>query len=432
MKITPLKSLSALSANIKLHQPASTRPRMLEANIGIALESLWANRLRSLLTTLGVIIGVAAVVTSVTLTQGASTLINGEIASLGTNVLTIEPGAAVTNGVSRATGSEQALTREDAQALSSIPHVTAVSPVLALASLQVSYGSKNWSTRGLGVSASFQSIQNWRLAHGTWFTAQDESDGIATVVLGQSVASHLFDTSGIDPVGQIIRVRDQLFHVVGVLRPKGAVGSVSQDDVIFLPLTTAITRLNNARYVDQVLVQASGDAYLNEVQQDITNRLRLRHHVKVSDPADFQVHSINQLVQTAQEFTQTLAALLIGIAAISLTVGGIGIMNIMLVSVTERTREIGIRMAIGAQRSDVRNQFLIESVTLSALGGSVGILIGLTMGLILTNTWNLPFVLSLPTILLAFGVSTAVGVIFGLYPAIRAARLDPIVALRVD
>ncbi|MFL5696356.1 MAG: ABC transporter permease [Ktedonobacteraceae bacterium] len=395
---------------------------MIGANFSSALDALWANRLRSLLTTLGVVIGVAAVIAVVTLTQGATTLLNQQLANLGTNTLIIFP------GVGAATTS---LAPGDATALSKVPHITNVSPVLYVRG-QAVFGNQNWSTSIEGVTLNFQSIQNWQLAKGSWYNADQEASGASVAVIGQTVYDNLFAATGTDPIGQTIHVNGQVFRVVGLLQSKGALGFSNPDDVIFVPFTTTLIHLRNSTFLDQIQVQVDDASNVNQVQNTVTALLEKRHHISTGGADDFRVRNSNQLVQTAQQQSVILSALLVGIAAISLTVGGIGIMNIMLVSVTERTREIGVRMAMGARQRDIRNQFLIEALTLSAVGGVIGILIGLFGGWALVSRFGLPFVPSTGTILLAFGVSGAVGVIFGLYPAVRASKLDPIVALRTE
>jgi putative ABC transport system permease protein len=380
---------------------------------------------------LGIIIGVAAVTAANLLTQGVSTSLNERIAGLGTNVLTVSPGARETNGVVHTATTQQGITQQDAQALLDVPHILYVSPVLTIPSVQVSYGNQNWNTHVEGTFPDMQHIQNWQLATGTWFGDDDQARGTPVAVIGQTIAQHLF-TSTTSPINQTIRVGAQLFHVIGVLQAKGTLGATDQDDVVFTPISTARTRLNNTNYVDLIEVQVDQAAFVDSVQQLVTERLKWRHHIQSSVEPDFQIQSINQLLQTAQQFSQTLAFLLIGIAAISLTVGGIGIMNIMLVSITERTREIGIRLAIGAQPGDIRNQFLVEALTLSCVGGALGAGIGLGVGRLITSVWQLPFVLSLASLLLACGVSLLTGITFGWYPAIRASRLDPITALRKE
>ena len=405
------------------------RGNMTGANFSIAMEALWANKLRSLLTSLGIFIGVAAVIAALTLTQGVSSYITGNISSLGTNVITVSPGSSNSRGAFGASGTTQSLTPVDAKALTKVRHVVAVSPVITVNS-QVVYGNQNWNTSVQGVNTSYQNIQNWSIAEGTWFTSNDDTAGRAVALLGQTVAHSLFDASGTDPVGQTIRVRDQLYRVIGVLAAKG--GGFNQDDVVFIPFTTSLTRLKNSTYVDQIQVQVDASDNVNQVQTDLTTLLERLHRIANGSPDDFRAVSSSQLLKTAQQFTQTLTLLLVGIAGISLTVGGIGIMNIMIVSVTERTREIGIRISIGARRADIRNQFLIEAIVLSLIGGIIGMIIGFLLGFVVTKLTGLPFVISLTSVLLPFLVSSAIGVTFGLYPAIRASRLDPIVALRTD
>src|SRR5258708_854519 len=459
------------------------------ATLSSALEALQANRLRSFLTILGVIIGVAAVISVVTLAEGVSQSVSQRFASLGTNVITISPGEALSGGARNAVGSAQTLTMADAQALAQVAHVVNMSPLLSTAG-QVIYGSQNWSTGIRGVYPSYQTIQNWQIAEGSWFNDEAEQTGAPGAVLGQTVVQNLFSATATDPINQTIRVNNQLFRVVGTLQSKGSQGFSNADDVIFVPFSAADERLiPSPIYVNQIQVQVDNVNNVAQVQQDITTLLRARHHLRgsvpsqgqqngsfgsggnpaaglggnpvrgfggggnpnsgqrnggtttprnssftsgVSDPNDFQVFNGNQLVQTAQQNTTELTILLIGIAAISLTVGGIGIMNIMLVSVSERTREIGIRMAIGARQRNIRNQFLLESLLLSIIAGIIGILIGFLVGLLLTRGLGFPFVFSPIAVALAFTVSGVVGIIFGLYPAVRAAKLNPIVALRVE
>ncbi|HVB74438.1 MAG TPA: ABC transporter permease [Ktedonobacteraceae bacterium] len=467
------------------------------ALLGTAFESLQVNRLRSFLTILGVIIGVSAVITVVTLSQGVNQSISQRFASLGTNVITISPGAATTGGALSAAGSKQTLTLGDANAVAGLPHVVNASPLL-VASGQVIYGSQNWNTTIRGVYPNYQSIQDWQIAEGAWFSDEAEQTSAPVAVIGQTVVQNLFTPTNTDPIGQTIRINSQLFRVVATLQAKGSQGFSNSDDVIFVPFSAANERLKpSPLYVDQIQLQVDDVNNVAVVQQNITALLRVRHHLggatptqsqqsgksgvgtnplaglggsnaggrqgggnfggrgtgnpnggqqtggtsttgnstsiaAVSDPNDFQVQNGSQLVQTAEQSTAELTILLIGIAAISLTVGGIGIMNIMLVSVTERTREIGISMAIGARQRDIRNQFLLEALMLSILGGLIGILIGLLGGIELTRGLGFPFVFNPISMALAFTVSAIVGICFGFYPAVRAAKLDPIVALRTD
>ena len=427
----PANLPSGISPLLQFHGQKAKRSNAIGASFGSAWEALWANRLRSLLTALGIFIGVAAVIAALTLTQGASAGINSRISSLGTNSITIFNGSANTEGAFGGVGTTQSLTAEDAAALAKIPHVTAVSPIISI-SAQVVYGNQNWNTRIQGVDTSFQDIQSWGMAEGAWFSKLEESSGSPVALLGQTVAHSLFDASGADPVGQTVRIRDQLFRVVGVLQAKGTQGAADQDDVVILPFTTALTRLKNSTYVDQIQVQVDSANNVDQVQQIIKTLLEQRHRITDGAPDDFRSFSSNQLLQTAQQFTSILTLLLVGIASISLTVGGIGIMNIMLVSVTERTREIGIRMAVGARKQDIRNQFLIEALTLSLVGGVIGMLLGLLVGFLVTHSAGLPFVVTVTSLLMPFVVSATIGIVFGLYPAVRASKLDPIVALRAE
>ena len=389
------------NANFLQRGQGVKRGNAIGASFGSALEALWANRLRSLLTGLGIFIGVAAVIAALTLTQGASASINSRISSLGTNSITISNGAATTGGVFGPVGTVQSLTSDDATSLEKIPHVTAVSPIVTITT-QVVYGNQNWNTRIQGVDISYQTIQSWDMAQGTWFSQFDQSAGSAVALIGQTVAHSLFDASGANPLGQTIRIRDQLFRVIGVLQSKGTQGASDQDDVVFVPITTAITRLKNSTYVDQIQVQVDNATDVDQVQQSIKAILELRHRITGGAPDDFRTLSSNQLLQTANQFSSILTILLVGIAGISLTVGGIGIMNIMLVSVTERTREIGIRMSVGARQRDIRNQFLIESLTLSLVGGVIGMILGLLIGFAVTQATGLPFVVSVTSILMPF------------------------------
>lgn len=443
---------------------------------GATFESAWealrVNRSRSFLTMLGVIIGVSAVIAVVTLTLGVDKSVNDRFAGLGTNVLTISSGTTSSFGARTAAGSSQTLTLDDAAALTQLPHILYVSPVLTT-STQVIFQDQNWNTSVRGVYPDYQTIQNWQIAEGAWFSDQDEQMGSPVAVLGQTVVQNLFTTVGVDPLGQTIRVGDQIFRVVGVLQAKGTQGAANADDVIFVPFSAAQQRLNPSLYVGQIQVQVDDISNVSSAQQEIMVVLRTRHHLPGPDPAllqqnstgprfslfggggnfrrgqggssgrtgasqaadppdDFQVFNGSQIVQAAQQNSVVLTILLIGIAAISLAIGGIGIMNTMLISVTERRREIGLRMAIGARRRDIRNQFLIEAVMLSGVGGVLGIILGLGGGLALTVGLGLPFVLSVIPALVAFFVSAMVGIAFGLYPAVSAAKLDPILALRTE
>jgi putative ABC transport system permease protein len=402
----------------------------LGANLNIAWEGIWVNRLRSMLTTLGIFIGVAAVVAAMILTQGAGASIDARFSQFGPTTITVRNGTANTGGAFGAAGTVQSLTPSDAQAIQQqVPNVAYVSPVVS-ASEQIVFGAENENITVDGVSPDYQTIENWTLSEGLWFSTTDQAAGKPVTVIGQTVVQNLFTPSGTDPLNQTIRIGNQLFRVVGVLAAKGQGSSATADNVIFVPYTTALDRLNNSTYVNQILVAAASAADVTQVQQGITSLLEQRHHILKGQTDDFNTESSAQLLQTANQLTSTITLLLVGVASISLTVGGIGIMNIMIVSVTERTREIGIRIAIGAQRPDIRNQFLIEALTLSLVGGSIGVVLGLGAGYLATRTMGLPFMVSLTSILIPFLVSAAIGIIFGLYPAVRASQLDPIDALR--
>jgi putative ABC transport system permease protein len=433
----PQSKLSQVIPNPSRNLPALrgrgfNRGLMIGANFGSALEALWANRLRSMLTGLGIFIGVAAVIAALTLTQGVGAEINNRISSVGVNTIFLRNGTASARGAFGAGGTVQSLTVADANAIKSqVAHVSYVSPVVS-ASEQIVFGAQNENTSVQGVGTDYQTIEDWTLAEGTWFSTTDQQAAKPVVVIGDTVKQNLFAPTGTDPLNQTLRVGNQLYRVVGVLQAKGSGGFASADDVIFTPYTTALDRLKNSSYVDQILVSTDSSDTVTQAQADITTLLEQRHHIAKGTADDFRSESSAELLQTASQVTGFITVLLVGIASISLTVGGIGIMNIMLVSVTERTREIGIRMSIGARRSDIRNQFLIEALALSLVGGIIGMILGLTVGYFVNNAAGLPFVVSPTSILMPFLVSAVIGVVFGLYPAIRASRLDPIDALRSE
>jgi putative ABC transport system permease protein len=400
---------------------------MMGANFESAIEALVANFTRSFLTALGIFIGVGAVVAALTLTQGVNQYVTDQLASLGNSVI-IFPGTSNRGGVSQGVGTLSTLTTVDAQDIAALPHVTSASPFIVTAD-QVVYGRQNWSTQIEGVNSDLENIQNWTVSQGTWFSSSDADSAAKVAVLGDTVYHNLFDASGNNPIGESIRVRDQVFRVVGVLAPQG--GGVSQDDVIFIPLKVAQIRLKNTITVDQIQVQTDTASNVQPAAVAITTLLRKNHHIQ-GDNDDFNTFTFTQILQQINTSETVLTALLVGIAAISLTVGGIGIMNIMLVSVTERTWEIGIRMAIGARRGDILNQFLIEAVLLCLVGGVIGLGLGLLIGWAVVKASSLPFVITTITLAVPFGVASAIALLFGLYPAIRASRLDPIVAIRSE
>ena len=402
----------------------------LYSNCLSALKSLRANKMRSLLTSLGIIIGVGAVIVMISISEASAASINNRLSGLNPSELIIRSGS--TGGgrvgtVRGGAGSLQTLTQADADALASLPNVSAVSPVLNVSG-QVVFQNQNWSTQTQGVYPDYQQIGSWQMQEGSFLSG---TSGM-TAVIGQTVVSNLFTPLGVDPLGQQIRIGRVSFTVVGVLASKGGSSFGNADDVVYVPFTTAQQQLSGSRFVGSIDVTADNPADVNNVQTEVEQALEQRHHISNAANDDFTIQNQSQILQTVQATSQTLTILLVGVASISLVVGGIGIMNIMLVSVTERTREIGIRMAIGARPGDVMTQFLIEAIMLSVLGGSVGILLGVGGGLAYSFFTSSAFALSPLAVLLAFGFAGAVGIVFGFYPARRAARLDPIVALRTE
>lgn len=398
-----------------------------------ALEAIRANKTRSLLTALGIIIGVAAVIMVVAISESNSAVINQRLSSaLNPNQLTIRSGSVSSGGVRQGAGSATTLTAADADAIAQVAHVAAVSPVVN-ANGQVVFQNQNWSTTIQGVYPDYPQVGNWTLQEGSFFSAADEQGGTTVAVVGQTVVNNLFTPLGVDPIGQVIRIRNVQFTIVGVLNGKGANGGFNDpDDVVYIPLATAQAKLTGGHTVNNIAVIIDSSSNVTSAQAAIEQVMEQQHHI--SDPSldDFSIQNQSQILQTVQSTSQTLAELLISVAAISLIVGGIGIMNIMLVSVTERTREIGIRIAIGAHPGDVMTQFLVEAFMLSALGGIVGIAIGIAGAYIVSVANSSQFALSPFAVLIAFLFSAVVGIVFGFYPARRAARLDPIVALRTE
>jgi len=397
-----------------------------------ALQALRANLLRSLLTSLGIIIGVGAVIIMIAISEGNTASINQRLSTLNPLQLTIRSGSTSTGGVRGGAGTQQSLTQADADVLAQLQNVTAASPTLN-ANGQVVFSNQNWQTSVQGVYPGYQQIGSWQTQEGNCFTQADEQRGTSVAVLGQTVVDNLFTPLGIDPVGQQIRISNVTFTVVGTLASKGSTGfGANADDVVYVPFSTAQQRLSGSRFVNSIVLTADNTGDVNSVQSAAQAMLEQRHNI--SNPAndDFTIQNASQVLSTVQATAQSLTILLVGVAAVSLLVGGIGIMNIMLVSVTERTREIGIRIAIGARQRDVLTQFLIEAFVLSALGGIIGLIIGPIGAFAIASTNGYPLVIDPLSILVAFGVAALVGIIFGFYPAQRAARLDPIVALRTE
>jgi putative ABC transport system permease protein len=395
--------------------------------MGSAVAALASNKLRSALNMIGIMIGVGAVIVTISLGQGAKADVQARLANLGTNLLSISPGSGNQGGVRAGNGSLPTLTEADAKAiLASVSGVSAVSPNLD-GNTQVVYNGQNWATQWQGVYPDFLPMQNYTIASGASFTQQDEDTAATVCVVGQTVVDNLF--SGQSPIGLTIRIRNVPFTIVGVLTPKGSNGFRDQDDLVLMPFSTAKSRLSNQTWVNDVYVQVADASQMQTVQDDITTLLHQRHKLRTSTD-DFRVRNNNQIQQTASATTNTMTYLLAGVAAVSLLVGGIGIMNTMLTSVIERTREIGIRMAIGARRRVILLQFLVEAITLSMVGGFIGAALGMTSARIMTSLAGWTTLVTPTSIMLAVGFSALVGIIFGYYPARSASRLDPIVALR--
>jgi putative ABC transport system permease protein len=392
----------------------------------IAVRALRVHKLRSLLTMLGIIIGVGAVVAMISVGQGATAQVTQRIASLGSNVLQVFPGSFSAGGVRGGAGSVQTLTLEDAAAIpAACPDVVAVAPIVSRGA-QVVYGNQNWFTQVNGTTPDYLVVRSWDIAEGEMFTSDDVDAGTKVCVLGQTVVDNLFPDE--DPIGAIIRINNVPFTVVGVLAVKGS----DQDDVVLIPVITAQRRLTGRTNINRLMVSAVSQKRSGAAQEQVTELLRARHNIRSSEDDDFTVRNMADIAEAVQSSSRVLTMLLASIASVSLLVGGIGIMNIMLVSVTERTREIGIRMAVGAKSRDVLLQFLVEAVVTSLLGGVLGIIFGIGASQLIgwLAKWSTPMVPG--AILLAFGFSAVVGIFFGYYPARRAANLDPIEALRYE
>jgi putative ABC transport system permease protein len=397
----------------------------------VAFKALARNKLRTILTMLGMIIGVSAVITMVALGSGAQAAIEEQIRGAGTNMITIFPGSANVGGVRQGGGTSSRLVPEDAAALRALPEVQYVSEGLQ-SRQQVIYSNQNWQTNIVGVNVDYVNVKSWPMNYGAFFTENDVRTTAKVCTLGLNVANNLFGED-VDPTGAEIRVRNQIFKVMGVMMQKGASSSgQNQDDQILAPYTTVMRRLQGTEFLNYILVSAPSAPQIRATADAVTAELRFRHKLETGDDDDFRVQTQDDLIATRTQTTQTMTSLLAGIAAVSLVVGGIGIMNIMLVSVTERTREIGLRLAIGARGSDVLMQFLIEAVVISLAGGSVGIALGFGLSEAVRTYQHWPTLIPPDAVVMAVGFSAAVGIFFGFYPARKAAALDPIEALRFE
>jgi putative ABC transport system permease protein len=397
----------------------------------IALRALARNKLRSFLTMLGIIIGVGAVIAMVAIGEGAKATIRAQIASLGTNVLIILPGTATQSGVRTGFGGVNTLTDGDAKAIrEELRSIAFVSPVLRRPE-QIVAGNLNWNTLVQGVAPEFQYIREWQMAGGRFLHDGDIESDAKVALLGHTVVRNLFGND--DPVDAVIRIRNIPFRVVGVLAPKGQSSQgADHDDTVLIPYTSMQKRLMRITHVQTIVASAVSADRVQEAQEQVTLLLRQRHRIQPEREDDFFIRNLSDISEAASSSARVMAVLLGAVASISLLVGGIGIMNIMLVSVTERTREIGIRMAVGARSRDIMLQFLVEAVVMAAIGGSIGILVGIGSSEILKFWANWPTLVSPIIVAIAFLFSGAVGVFFGFYPAQKAAHLDPIDALRYE
>ena len=397
------------------------------ASLKIAGRALRRNKMRSLLTMLGVIIGVGAVIGAVSLTSGATKQVEDQVSNLGENVITVFSGNFTTGGMRGGWGSAPTLTLEDSAAIRNLPNVIAISPEVRDRA-QVLANGLNWNTQVLGESPDYPQIRNWDIAGGAMFSDQDVRTLAKAAIIGKTVADQLFPNE--NPVGQTIRIRNLPFQIVGLLAAKGFnLFGQDQDDVVIVPYSSHMHRITTRTFVNSIQVEAANDKVISNVQQEITDLLLARHRSKEQD---FTVRSQLELMQTVTATSRAMGFLLAGVAAVSLVVGGIGIMNIMLVSVTERTREIGIRMAVGARAADILVQFLIEAVTLSAIGGAIGIAGGVGFSKLVAYIKDMPTVTPVVWIIIAVVSSALIGIVSGFYPAWKASKLDPIEALRYE
>jgi putative ABC transport system permease protein len=400
----------------------------------IALRALRTNKMRSFLTMLGIIIGIAAVIAMMAVGSGASYVISQQIASIGSNIILVIPGSTTSGGLRMGTGGSQTLTSDDVRAImAECPSVSRASGTTRTTS-QVVYGNMNWSTLIMGSTPELFDIREWSVINGRGIGQQDVDGAAKVCLLGQTVADNLF--GGDDPVGKIVRIKKIPFTVIGVLERKGqSPQGTDQDDAVFVPLRTAQVKLSRTSFPNSVgalMVQAKSEALLGKAEEEINSLLKQRHRISNGKEPDFSTRNLTELLAVAEQSSKAMSLLLGAVASISLIVGGIGIMNIMLVSVTERTREIGIRMAIGARTKDILWQFLTEAVLLTMLGGIIGIILGAGGAMIVSKILDWPTLISIQSITVAFFFSGAVGIFFGFYPARKAAGLNPIDALRYE
>jgi putative ABC transport system permease protein len=397
----------------------------------LAVKALRRNMMRSALTTLGIVIGVSAVICVVAIGEGASAAVERAITNIGANLVWIEAGGVNRGGVRTGAGGTRTLTLADYDAIKAhVPQITNLTPQ-ADTRVQVVYGNQNWGTSVRGVGPEYLELKNWKTVRGGMYTETDVQRAGKVCVLGQTVVEQLFGSQ--EAVGETIRVRDLPCVVVGVLEVKGPTATgQDQDDTLLMPYTTVMKKIKGQPWLDDIFGNAASATVVDQVEQEIAALLRERHHISPGGSDDFNMRHPTEIAEMVKQSTQTLEILLATVASVSLVVGGIGIMNIMLVSVTERTREIGLRQAVGARGRDVLRQFLAEAIVLSLIGGLIGIVLGMVGARLIADSFGWPTRVSANAIGVAFGCATAVGVFFGYYPAHRAARLDPIEALRFE
>ncbi len=396
--------------------------------IKVAFRSIMANKLRTFLTMLGIIIGVGSIIAMISLGEGAEQRVTESIKSIGTNLLRVMPGAARLGHVW--TGSVETLTMGDAEAIrKKVSHIRFVAPAVTNMG-QVKFGAKNATTLIRGTTPEFVEVNNFPVGRGRFFTHREVKLKKRVAVLGTTVKEQLF--GGAPAVGRRIKIEGQNFLVIGVMESKGATSWRDPDDQVFVPITTSQKRLFNQDYVNDIYIQVESVEFIPEVKESIERLLRMRHRIKKDEESDFNIRDYTEFLKTLQETTRAFAVLLASIAAVSLLVGGIGVMNIMLVSVTERTREIGIRMAVGARRRDILRQFLIETLVITLTGGCIGIGFGALIGFIISYWGEWDIIMTPYSVALAFFFSLLVGLIFGIFPARKASMLDPIEALRYE